>query len=306
MFKEIYHTNKEFTSTVNLPLSWTNNGGNDELSTIKISRDTIWLNGGSFTKIENFASSINNFSKKKKIIIRGCNVDISNKLKESGFKETLFAKEAIIELSKEMQFSKKFNRRINSLLKRGKVKEIFHSKENTELLEKFKHSTVHWKKPSLKNLFLDSLNSKTRLFIYEIAPKKWEGAILVSKNSQLKIQGEQFFRKIDGLNGVMDAILFQIKQTFKEEGYTEFSLGEVPFILDNSSQKFSKTNMLLFIGKRIKYAYNYEGLHYFKNKYATRWDDLYICSKGKLRLWDLFGMAKESNLISLLLYKTFS
>ncbi len=306
MFKEIYHTNKELSSTINLPLSWTYNKGGDELSTIKISSNTVWLNGGCFDSINNFTSSIENYSKKRKIIIRGCNKAISNKLKRSGFNETLFAKEAIIELNKEIQFSKKSKRRINSLLRRGKVTEVFYSEENAKLLEEFISCTVHSGKPRLKNLFLDRLNSKTRLFIYEITPNKWEGAILISKNSQYKVQGEQFFRKIGGLNGVMDTILFHVKNTLKKEGFTVFSLGEVPFILDSNTSRFSITNILGFIGKRIKYAYNYEGLHYFKSKYATRWDNLYICSKGKLRFWDLFGMARKSNLISLLLYKIIS
>ncbi len=306
MYREIYQTNKGFTSTENLPLSWTNFGGTDKLSTIRINKNCVWLNGGSFGNINNFATSINSFSSKKKIIIRGCNNNISNNLSKIGFTKTLFAKEAIIELNKDITFSKKRNRRLKSLLKRGTVKEIIYSKENSKLLEKFISSTVYWGKPKLNYLFLDSLNKRTRLFVYEITPNIWEGAILISKNSALKVQGEQFFRKRNGLNGVMDVILYQISKHLKLEGFTEFSLGEVPFVLDIKQSTTSKTKTLNFIGRRIKYAYNYEGLRYFKNKYATRWDDLYICSNGKLRLWDLFGMAKKSNLLSLILNKTFS
>ncbi len=305
MYKDSYHIKDLSDQSSNLPLSWTNCIGKEELSIIKIGRKSIWLNSGSFNNTNDFATSITNLTDAKNIIIRGCNKSVSDKLSKDGYKSTLFAKEAIIELNKEIKFSKKFNRRIGSLLKRGCVKEVVFSNKNATFLNDFLKSTIHWKKPKLRNLFLDELNEKTRLFVYEIYPNKWEGAILVSQNSKHKIQGEQFFRKRDGLNGVMDTIVYQICKTFKNEGYREFSLGETPFIIAQNSTKLSKTNILHFIGKRIKFAYNYEGLHYFKNKYATRWDDLFICSKGKLHFWDLFKMAKESNLLALLLYKAF-
>lgn len=305
MYKDSYHIKDLSTQSPNLPLSWTSSTGKEELSIVKIGKESIWLNAGSFYSAKAFATSIANLTATKKIIIRGCNKKVSDNLSKDGFSSTLFAREAVIELNKEIKFSKKFKRRIRSLLKRGSVKEVVCSDENITLLNNFLKSTIHWGKPKLQNLFLDELNDKTRLFIYEISQNKWEGAILVSQNSRYKIQGEQFFRKRDGLNGVMDTILSQICKTFKDEGYREFSLGEVPFVMAQRGTTFSKTNILHFIGRRIKFAYNYEGLHYFKNKYATRWDDLYICSKGKLHFFDLFKMAKKSNLLALVLHEVF-
>lgn len=305
MYKEIYHTKSEFTSPQNLPLSWTNNSGFDKISTIKISKKCVWLNGGRIKNIENFSTLIDNFSNKN-VVLRGCNKLVVQKLKEKGFSETLFAKEAIIELNKDILITDKLLKRINSLLKRGRVREILSSDENNIRFNKFLKMTVHQEMPKLKNLFLDKLNKSTRLFIYEINQNYWEGAILISKNSSIKMQGEQFFRKKDGMNGVMDALVFQIIKILKNEGYSEFSLGEVPFIAKNKATRFSKTNLLSFIGKRFKFAYNYQGLHYFKNKFATRWDDIYLCTNHKLKFYDLFMMAKKSNLIALTMYKIFN
>ena len=306
MYKKIYHTTSEFLPSTDLPLSWTNSAEEEEISIIKIGRKNVWLNGGNFNDIDNFITSIEKFSKNKKIVIRGCNKKTTQKLKKIGFNETLFAKEAIIELNKEIPITQKLLRRINSLLKRGQVKEISNSKKNDILFDSFLGTTVHSGKPQLKNLFLDKLNQNTRLFIFEIIPNQWEGAILISKNSHSKMQGEQFFRKKNGMNGVMDTLVFQIGHILNNEGYAEFSLGEVPFIVKDELSSFSKTNLLHVIGKRIKFAYNYEGLHHFKNKFAARWDDIFICTNGKLKLYDIYRMAKKSNLLALTIYKIFN
>ncbi|MCF6268371.1 MAG: DUF2156 domain-containing protein [Melioribacteraceae bacterium] len=290
----------------NLPLSWTLNFGIDEVLTIKINRNSIWLNGGNMKNRDNFISTIEKYSKKKQVIIRGCNKSVSNKLKESGYYETLIAKEAIIELNGKMKLTAKLERRIRSLLKRGSVKEISYSKENVALFNKFIQQTIHSNEPQLKYLFIDRLTDKTRLFVFEITPNHWEGAILISKNSEFKMQGEQFFRKRNGMNGIMDTLVFEISRILRKEDYSEFSLGEVPFIVKDKSSYFSQTNLVQFIGSKFKFAYNYEGLFHFKNKFAARWDDVFICSNRKLKLFDIFGMVKKSNLLSLTVYKIFN
>nr|MDA3860834.1 hypothetical protein [Melioribacteraceae bacterium] len=105
MYKEIYHIKSDLKPSIGLPLSWTNIQGDDKVSIIKIGRKSIWLNGGSFYNTDNFTSIIKNLSKTKKVVIRGCNKSVSQKLKENGFSQTLFAQEAIIELCKEIPIS---------------------------------------------------------------------------------------------------------------------------------------------------------------------------------------------------------
>ncbi len=306
MYKDNYNTSTLNNSIHNLPLSWTIDFGQDEVSAIKIRKNSLWLNGGSMKNIENFLDTIEHYSKKKQIIIRGCDKSVTNKLKENGYHNTLFAKEAVIELSKCFPLTEKLNRRIRSLLKRGSVMEVSYSKETIHLFNEFIKTTVHSREPQLKHLFIDRLTNKTRLFVFEIIPNKWEGAILISKNSKSKMQGEQFFRKLNGMNGVMDTLVFQISEILKKEGFSEFSLGEVPFVVKDDFSYFSTTNFLRFIGSKFKFAYNYEGLYHFKDKFATRWDDVFICSNQKLKLFDIFGMVKKSNLLSLTLYKIFN
>lgn len=306
MHKKNNNTSTLNNSTHNLPLSWTFDLGLDEVSAIKIRKNSLWLNGGSMQYFENFLSSTKNYPKKKQVIIRGCDESVSSKLKENGYHKTLFAKEAVIELNNELQLTGKLNRRIQSLLKRGAVREIPYSKENIQLFNRFIKDTVHSEAPQLKHLFLDRLSAKTRFIVFEIIPNRWEGAILISNNSNSKMQGEQFFRLKNGMNGVMDTLVFEISRILKEEGYSEFSLGEVPFVAKDGITYFSKTNLLRFIGTKFKFAYNYEGLFHFKDKFATRWEDVFICSNRKLRFFDIFGMVKKSNLLSLTLYKIFN
>ena len=303
MYKEIYNTSPIKPSVKNLPLSWTFNYGTNYVAAIELGRESIWLKGGSFNNVDVFLSSVKKYSKKQQVIIRGCNSTVTSKLKENGFHETLFAKEAIIELQKEIPISNKLKRRIKSLLNRGKVKEVIHTKENTELFEIFLKETIHWEKPQLKHLFLNNFSNSTRLFVFEIHPNKWEGAILISQNSDSKMQGEQFFRRKNGLNGIMDTLVVEICKTLKREGYSEFSLGEVPFVATDREHYFSKTNFIRLIGKQFKFAYNYSGLFDFKNKFATKWENLFICTKNRLNYIDIYRIAKESNLIKLVFYK---
>lgn len=290
----------------NLPLSWTLSQGANEISAIKIGRNSLWLNSGNFCNLDNFINSIKEISINKKIIIRGCNESTSKKLNKNGFNEILFAKEAIIELNKKIQITDKLLRRISSLLKRGSVKEISYSEESTAIFNQFLKLTVHWDEPQLKSLFIDRFSENTRLFIYEIFPNNWEGAILISQNSKTKMQGEQFFRKKSGMNGIMDTLVYKICPILENEGYSEFSLGEVPFTINEKISFFSKTNLLNLMGSKIKFAYNYKGLYNFKDKFATRWDDIFICTNNRWLFFDLFRIAKKSNLLALAFYKIFN
>ena len=298
-------SNNNFSNN-NLPLSWTLDLNATGVSAIKLSRKCLWLNGGSFGNVDNFISTVKDHSKKKRIIIRGCNKSVTELLKKEGYSETLFAKEAIIELDKKIELPEKLQRRINSLLNRGRVKEISFTEKNILLFNELLTKTIHWDKPQLQHLFQDRMTENTRLFVFEIIPDKWEGAILISKNSETKMQGEQFFRKKDGMNGIMDALVWKISTILMEERFSEFSLGEVPFVAKDKRHLFSKTNMLQFIGSKFRFAYNYNGLFHFKNKFATRWDDVFICSNSKLKFLDLFRIARKSNLLALTVYKMFN
>jgi len=306
MYKDYYYISNKSVSEHNLPLSWTYSKNKNELTFINIGKRSIWLSGGSFNDISSFSKVINEYSRKNRIIIRGCNNTVATKLSNIGFFKTPFACEAIIELNAKKHFSKNTLIRINSLLKRGRVKEIQFSDESNKIFDNFIPSTVHWNKPQLKHLFLDKTSNSTRLFVYEIIPNIWEGAILVSQNSAIKIQGEQFFRKKIGKNGIMETIVYEACNILKEEGFSEFSLGEVPFVTQKNDKKLYFSYLVKLVGKSIKFAYNSDGLFYFKNKFANRWDDLYICSNRKFRLWNLFGIARKSNLFSLIIYKIFN
>jgi hypothetical protein len=192
------------------------------------------------------------------------------------------------------------------LLARGKVREIYYSEANNKIFESFLKKTIHTDKPKLENLFLDKFSSETRLFIFEFAPNNWEGAILVSQNSRTKIQGEQFYRVREGKNGIMDTLVYELSNIFYNEGFLEFSLGEVPFLINSKFRNSWKTKFINIAGNRIKYAYNYQSLHYFKDKFATSWNNIYVCSNKRFLLWDLLGVAKKSNLLNLAIFKMFN
>ena len=85
--------------------------------------------------------------------------------------------------------------------------------------------------------------------------------------------------------GVMEALFAGTMDILKEEGFKEFSLGEVPFVSDSfdsatalNSGQHVKEKVLFCTGYLLKYAYNFENLFRFKNKFRPVWRPVYICA----------------------------
>jgi len=99
-------------------------------------------------------------------------------------------------------------------------------------------------------------------------------------------------------------LIFEIFTTLKNEGKELWSLGSVPFVV-KVPFSFSIQWLSNFIGRRLRFAYNYKGLFYFKNKFTPTWIDYYICYRNKLSFLQLFDLMRKTNLMSLVLKKIF-
>ncbi|MBK7630903.1 MAG: DUF2156 domain-containing protein [Ignavibacteriales bacterium] len=238
------------------------------------------------------------------LLFDGCSSENKNYLKLLGYKSLSFGKEAIIDLSKN-PFQKKS---LMELVKRGSrhgcFEEVSYSYGSRQQLQAFIAKTSHGSKPQLQNLFALSFQSHHRLFVLK-NNEDWICAITLSYKDKKIMQTELILRCADAPIGVMEKLIFEIFNKLKMEEFDYWSLGAVPFV-DFDSKLFSLSWFINFVGRKIKFAYNYKGLFNFKNKFNPIWEPYYICYKNRLGFIQIFQLAQKSNLNKLILYNIFS
>jgi lysylphosphatidylglycerol synthetase-like protein (DUF2156 family) len=130
---------------------------------------------------------------------------------------------------------------------------------------------------------------------------------MVGRNSPEKFHVELLLRKKTAPIGVMEALIFQTFENLKNSDAKELSLGEVPFITSTNKNIFNTKEFIInSVGKIFHFAYNYQGLYYFKNKFNPHWNDLYLCGKPNIGFTDLIMLSQKTNFTRLMFYKLFS
>ncbi len=253
---------------------------------------------------ENFFEIIDKEKNSRHLILRGCSLSIAQKLEARGFEKVMIGKEAVIELDSNPFAKKSLHELVRRGMRHGHIEQYSYSAENSVRLSEFKTKYRHANKPQLKHLFWDEFKKDMDLFVFVDKNNKWLGGILVGQNSNKKLHTELILRNKTAPVGIMEALVYEIFNYYKERSFSELSLGEVPFIIDTQNLFLNyKSISIKIIGSFMKFAYNYEGLYNFKNKFMPRWDNIYLCAKPKLRIVDLIGIMTRSNLLKLAAYK---
>ncbi|MCF8242779.1 MAG: DUF2156 domain-containing protein [Melioribacteraceae bacterium] len=291
-----------------LPLSWKINSKSISNNTIlQLTKKTKWI---AFSDVPSEITG-NNFIKniadqKSNILIRGCSDEISLSLKEQKFERIKTGKEAVLNFDENHFEKKSLKELIRRGHKHGRTIELEYSEKNAARLIDFKKQTVHSEKPQLKYLFHDQFTCDMRLFVLENKSKEILAAVLVSVNSMDKFHTELLLRRKRAPVGVMEAIIYDVFQLLMKSSKKQLSLGEVPFSSANKETGESyKAKSIKRIGKFLRFAYNYEGLFNFKNKFNPDWQNVYLCVKPKLSIWHLIILANRTNLIKLIFSKIF-
>jgi lysylphosphatidylglycerol synthetase-like protein (DUF2156 family) len=239
------------------------------------------------------------------LIFDGCTTEIKNLLITYGFNSFLVGREAILNL-RENHFKKKS---LKELIKRGQrhgsIKELEYSDSKKSLVNEFRLRSPIGKSPNLQHLFCTTFEKFIRLFVFIDKDGQWLGLITLSHKTENFMQTELILRDAKNPVGVMEALIFEIFYTLKNEGKEFWSLGAVPYAI-KIPFSFSKQWMINFIGKRLRFAYNYKGLFNFKNKFMPAWIDYYICFNNKLTYLQLYDLMRKTNLLALVLNKIYS
>lgn len=213
-----------------------------------------------------------------------------------------FGQEAILNL-REISFNKKS---LMQLIKRGNKNgnccEIIYSEANSRKLNYFFKQTVHAGEPQLKGFFDTEFLKRHRLFVIKNDQDKWYGAILLTVKNTKLVQTELLLRMKHSPACVMESLIFFIYNKLKEEGFEKWSLGAVPFVGKSSFYRL-KEYLLIRTGRLLNFAYNYNGLYFFKNKFNPEWNDCYLLSNRRISYASILKIAVQSNLLSLIVYK---
>lgn len=286
-----------------LPLSWSVVDDSNLNSTTIIDWQIYWpaIKNLSFTGFNKFTNSI--IESKKNTLIRGCNANLKLKLEKKGFSSLHIGYEAILETNKN-PFNKKS---IIDLIRRGKrfgkVITLPYSELNRVKLNHFQHLSSHGSEPQLQNLFQMEFTPNHILNVFCDQKKNWQGAILISKNSELKLHTELLLRKKNAPIGIMETLVeYSFLQT-KSYGYKFLSLGEVPFAKLLNTNRVFMSSLLFKMGDLLNFAYNHKGLYNFKNKFNPKWTEVYICGTKTIGIKHLFFLFVNSNFHKLLAHK---
>ena len=92
-------------------------------------------------------------------------------------------------------------------------------------------------------------------------------------------------RQADALHGVMDFLIVSACTQFAAEGAGTLSLGLSPLAgADDPAEAAATSHIRRFLYTRLNRAYNFQGLHTFKGKFATHWEPRYLAYTGQLGL----------------------
>ena len=92
-------------------------------------------------------------------------------------------------------------------------------------------------------------------------------------------------RQAETLHGVMDFLIVSAATQFAAEGAQLLSLGMSPLAGDDDAAESAATSSVRrFLYTRLNRAYNFQGLHAFKGKFATHWEPRYLQYSGSLTL----------------------
>ncbi len=271
---------------------------------IDLNKKTKWLTFARVPYGYNLTKFLkeNLYTSNKGILIDGCNKGIAYELSENGYEILKTGQEAIFELQYD-HFKKKSLKELIRRGNRGKqFEEIPFSIEMRDRMRKFRYECAHGKEPQLKHLFNDKFEPFNRLFVIKDDSDFWYGAFMLSHKEKNYAQTELILRRKHAPVGVMEALIYSIFNNLKKEGYEYWSLGGVPFTVYEDTL-FTKEGVINFVGRRLRFAYNYEGLFFFKNKFSPIWIDYYFCVKPKLIFSILFKVLIKTNLHKLIIIK---
>ena len=102
----------------------------------------------------------------------------------------------------------------------------------------------------------------------------------------------------DAPKGVMDLLLVDMVEYFRSQNIKHFNIGLTPMSGIEKGKNFPEKTMK-FAYENLRQMQHFKGLRFFKDKYASRWEDKYIVFNNDYELIQLpFIINKVSKYIA--------
>jgi glycosyltransferase 2 family protein len=240
------------------------------------------------------------------IIIRGCPGEIAEFLMSRGFRAIRTGAQGLINLKDIRELPISVRELVKRGAKRGTVEEIPFSEPYKRRVYQFKAFSAHGSKPQLRYLFCTGFDPLTRCFVCRTPEDRWLGVVTVSTSSDSGAHTEMILRDKDAPPGIMESLFVGILEILSDEGFRIFSMGEVPFVSHTDTGMVPRSfvvrimeKLLFGTGRILKYAYDYQSLYRFKNKFRPDWRPVYLCAMPEIPWTALADLFVESRFCAL-------
>ena len=216
-----------------LPLSWCRNeAGSPSYHTVHLPLSGVsWISTAEIPfehSVQEFLDELlDNFPR---FVIRGVSAGSAEYLKKRGAQVVRTGAEAVLNLKN----TGGIKRSVRVLARRGErfgsVLEVPYTDYNAHKISGLTTESTHGSEPNLSYLYRQGFDKYTRCFVFSTPHGDWLGAITISFSEFNYAHTESILRRQDAPVGVMEALFTGVIDILKNEGYSKFSLGEVPFV----------------------------------------------------------------------------
>ena len=235
-------------------------------------------------------------------LIRGCSRHVAGAFEQQGGSLLKTGAEAVLHLQNGHFEKKSLRKLLHQAEKKGRIVEMPLSDENRTRLMELQRQARHGSKPQLSHVFRTYPFEECRCFAFLSRKDEWLAAVTVTFRDDFMAHTELMLKQHDAPSGIMELLLARVFRTLREEGFSEWSLGEVPFyhLVQKTGGGFSgEEKMIAFAAELCGKAYDFRGLFYFKNKFEPEWRDVYLYSKRGVTLLTLADLAIKTGYTAL-------
>ena len=234
----------------------------------------------------------------QRAVIRGCSQQLAELLRNAGWGALQVGAEAVIDLCNPALKKRSLRDLVRRGQRHGHIIAAPPSPATSEALQQLAATSRHGQEPQLQYLFRTNSWADMRCFALQDRTGQWLGAITLSQPGHQMLHTEMLLKHRNAPAGIMEALICHAAEILQQEGLTQLSLGEVPFVSPVGLSDL-KSKAFFRIGRTLRFAYDYQGLYQFKQKFGPDWQPVYLCARpgvSWLMLADLFVTSRYLHL----------
>jgi phosphatidylglycerol lysyltransferase len=213
-----------------------------------------------------------------------------------GFRKLKIGDDAIVDLanfSLDGKSAKKLRHAINLLEKQGIVFTRYDPPISAEIMEQLKQVSDGWlqiagrrERTFTLGLFSHDYVCSTPVCTAATATGKiWAFMNIIPSFSKGEATIDLMRHLPDAPPSIMDYLFIKLFFALKEEGYVRFNLGMAPMAGFQEHEKASlEERAVHYFMQQLNFLFSYQGLLYYKSKFATIWEPRYVIYRNVLNL----------------------